>query len=298
MTYLHISPDVKIALYERRPVVALESTVISHGLPYPHNYELAHEIQEIVREHGATPATIAVADGSVHVGCDDILIDRLVTERMVEKVSLRNLGLVLADRGLGATTVATTMWAAHKAGIRVFATGGIGGVHLGDHGDVSADLPALATIPVCVVSSGPKAILDLPRTREWLETWGVPILGWRSAEMPAFYSRESGLLVDRAVSDASEAAHYIKIHLSLKHSGLLLGVPVPYADALPNEMVSAWVAEAHKNIEDAGIEGANVTPHLLSDLGRLSQGKTLQANLALLKHNAAVAAEVSVKLAR
>ncbi len=292
-SYLTIAPEVQDAIAEGKPIVALESTVISHGLPYPHNIELARKLEQTVRDGGAVPATIALAQGRVHIGLDSDLLEQLATSKNVSKVSLRDMGLVLAEGSLGATTVATTMWAAHMAGIRVFATGGIGGVHPGDGSDVSADLPALATIPVCVVSSGAKAILDLPRTREWLETWGVPILGWKTDELPAFYSRRSGLPVDRRVESAEQAAWLIQSHLRLGRSGILLGSPVPEAAEIPNDTVQLWIDLALADVGERGIRGYALTPFLLATLGERSGGRTLQANLALLENNARVAAEVA-----
>ncbi|MBA3530911.1 MAG: pseudouridine-5'-phosphate glycosidase [Ardenticatenales bacterium] len=296
-SFLQLSPEVQQARNERQPIVALESTVISHGLPYPQNLELARELESIVRENGAVPATVALADGRVRIGLDDALLERLATESGIIKVSLRDMGLLLAEETvLGATTVAGTMWAAHAAGIQVFATGGIGGVHPGEGDDISADLPALATIPLCVVSSGAKAILDLPRTREWLETWGVPILGLRTKQLPAFYSADSGLLVDRAVQDEGEAARYVAAHLALGRSGILLTAPVPEKDALPKETVLGWITAAQRAAEAEGVQGYALTPFLLSFLAERSEGQTLRANLALLRNNAAVAARLSYSL--
>lgn len=292
-SYLTVSPEVQDALAEGNPIVALESTVISHGLPHPHNIDLAKKLEQTVRNGGAIPATIALAQGRVHIGLDDDLLEQLATSREVSKVSLRDMGLVLAEGSLGATTVAATMWAAQAAGIRVFATGGIGGVHPGDGSDVSADLPALATIPVCVVSSGAKAILDLPRTREWLETWGVPILGWETDEFPAFYSRKSGLTVDRRVESAVQAAWLIQSHLRLGRSGILLGSPVPEASEIAPETVQLWIDLALADAGERGIRGYALTPFLLATLGERSGGRTLEANLALLENNAKVAAEVA-----
>lgn len=297
-SFLQISPEVKVALDEQRPVVALESTVISHGLPYPQNLALARNLERIVRQNGAVPATIALAGGRLHIGLDDVLLERLATEENITKVSLRNLGLILAEGGLGATTVAGTMWAASLAGISVFATGGIGGVHPGEKLDVSADLPALATIPVCVVSSGAKAILDLPRTREWLETWGVPILGLQTAQFPAFYSRESGLFVDRVVQNEAEAARYVRTHLELGRSGILLGSPVPESEALPTQTVQKWIDGALLEAEAQGVRGYALTPFLLSNVAERSQGQTLRANVALLENNAKVASRLSGQLVR
>lgn len=296
--YLTIAPEVQDALAEGKPIVALESTVISHGLPHPHNIELARKLEQHVRDGGATPATIALAQGRVHIGLDNDLLEQLATSKAVSKVSLRDMGLVLAEGGLGATTVATTMWAAHAAGIQVFATGGIGGVHPGNGSDVSADLPALATIPVCVVSSGAKAILDLPRTREWLETWGVPILGWHTNDFPAFYSRKSGLSVDRRVESAEQAAWLIRAHLRLERSGMLLGSPVPVESEIDTETVQEWIDIALAEAGERGVRGYALTPFLLSTLGERSGGQTLRANLALLENNAKVAAEIASALSK
>ncbi|MDQ4075208.1 MAG: pseudouridine-5'-phosphate glycosidase [Chloroflexota bacterium] len=295
---IQLEPEVQSALADGFPVVALESTVISHGLPYPENLELAQRLEAIVRENGAVPATVALAEGWVRVGLDDALLEQLATNQNVVKVSLRDLGLVLAEKGLGATTVAGTMWVAHMAGIQVFATGGIGGVHPGDAWDVSADLPALATLPLCVVSSGAKAILDLPRTREWLETWGVPVLGLRTDEFPAFYSRESGLPVDRRVEDAAEAVIYIRTHLSMSRSGILLGVPVPEEAAIPSDTVLGWIAAAQEAALSRDVGGYALTPFLLADLVERSSGRTLHTNLALLENNAAIAARVALHLSQ
>lgn len=294
---LTLAPAVEAALQARRPVVALESTVITHGLPWPQNLELARDVEAIVRDAGATPATIAFLDGQVRVGLDDATLERLASATDAVKVSLRDIATTLVHRRLGGTTVATTMWAAHKAGISLFATGGIGGVHRGDGSDVSADLPALATIPVAVVSSGAKAILDLPRTREWLETWGVPVLGWRTDELPAFYSRNSGLPADARVESAAEAAEIVATHLSLGRTGLLLGVPVPAEYEFPAAEVLPLLEKAEAEAHAAGITGAGTTPFLLSRMAELSGGGSLRANLALLRNNARVAAEVAVALA-
>jgi pseudouridine-5'-phosphate glycosidase len=294
---LAVGPEVAAALEEGVPVVALESTVISHGLPYPQNLELADRMEALVRQGGAVPATIALADGQVRIGIGESLREELAKASGVAKVSLRDLGLVLAEGRLGATTVATTMWAARAAGIAVFATGGIGGVHPGDGSDVSADLPALATIPVAVVASGAKAILDLPRTREWLETWGVPILGLGTPEFPAFYSRRSGLPVDRQVATPEAAAPLVRAHLALGRGGILVGSPVPAAAEIPADVVATWIAEAIAAAAAQGIRGHALTPFLLAELGRRSEGATTRANLALLAENAVMAARLALALA-
>ncbi len=289
---LTVHPHVQQALVAGAPVVALESTVIAHGLPAPHNLDVARRMEAVVRSEGATPATVAVLDGHVRVGLEPAELERLA-EGEVAKVSLHTLAVTLTRRAIGATTVAATMWAAAQVGIRVFATGGIGGVHRGEGWDISADLPALATLPVAVVCSGPKAILDLPRTREWLETWGVPVLGYQTDELPAFFSRSSGLPVDCRVEAPEEAAEIIRTHLALGRGGVLVTVPVPAAQEVPAEQVLAWLAEAEAEAHARGLSGPALTPFLLNALARFSRGATLQANLALLVNNAAVAARIA-----
>ena len=292
-----IAPEIAAALEQGAAVVALESTVIAHGLPYPQNLDIARDLEALVREEGATPATIALADGYIHVGIDDALLERLAQSRGVAKVSLANMGIVLAQKRVGATTVAGTMWAAHRAGIRVFATGGTGGVHPG-RVDVSADLPALATIPVAVVSAGVKSLLDVVATREWLETHGVPVLGVGTEEMPGFYTRSAGVRVDARVEDATEAARVIDTHWRTGfQTGVLVTVPLAEEDALtPDELQSA-LAQAEAEAKRQGIHGPAVTPYVLSALARLTQGRSVEANLKLLRQNARFAARLARALA-
>jgi pseudouridine-5'-phosphate glycosidase len=294
---LHIRPEVATALDAGRAVVALESTVISHGLPHPHNLEIARQLEAVIRDGGATPATVAILGGRICVGLDDTEIEHLATASAVAKVSRRDLGAVLARGGDGATTVAATMIAAALAGIRVFATGGIGGVHRGGEMslDVSADLTELGRSPVAVVASGAKAILDLPRTLEVLETHGVPVIGYGTDRFPAFFSRDSGLALDARAETPSAAAAIMAAHWDLGLSGgLLLCNPVPETAALAREQVAAWVDVALGEAEAAAIAGAEVTPFLLDRLTHLSAGHTLAANIALLENNAAVAAEIAL----
>ena len=290
---------VRAALEGRRPVVALESTVIAHGLPWPQNLEVALDMEAVVEAGGATPATIAVADGNLCAGLDRPTLERLARkDEPVLKLSRRDLGLALADGGLGATTVAATMLIVHWAGIRVFATGGIGGVHRGDGGDVSADLPELARTPVAVVCAGAKAILDLPRTLEWLETFGVPVLGYQTDELPAFFVRSSGLPVQRRVDSAAEAACLIRAHWGLGlTSGVLIAVPAPEDRAADPEQMEEATAQALSEAREAGVHGKEVTPFLLSRVAQLTGGESVRANLALLRQNAAVAAQIAVALA-
>ena len=294
---LHIRPEVAAALDAGRAVVALESTVISHGLPHPHNLEIARRLEAIIREAGAVPATVAILGGQVRVGLDDKEIEHLAAASGIAKVSRRDLGAVVAGGGDGATTVAATMIAAALADIRVFATGGIGGVHRGGESslDVSADLTELGRSPVAVVASGAKAILDLPRTLEVLETHGVPVIGYGTDRFPAFFSRDSGLALDARAETPAAAAAIMAAHWDLSLSGgLLLCNPVPEAAALAPEEVAAWVEVALGEAEAAAIAGAEVTPFLLSRLTDLSAGRTLATNIALLENNAAVAAEIAL----
>ena len=296
---LRVAREVEDALARGAPVVALESTVIAHGLPRPTNLETAQALESEIRACGAIPATIAIADGSAVVGADSGLIARLATEHEVAKVSLRDLAPVLAGGGLGATTVAASVELAARAGIRVFATGGIGGVHRGADRtfDESADLAAIACHPVIVVCAGAKLVLDLALTLERLETLGVPVIGWRTDELPAFYVRSSGLRLAHRVNGADEAADIAREQLS-RGAGLVLAVPIPEGDALDRDAAEREVDEALALAAAAGVRGAAVTPYLLAQLGEASSGRTLHANVALLRNNARVAAAVALALAR
>lgn len=277
--------------------VALESTVITHGLPYPHNLALAREMEAIVRDHGAQPKTIAILGGELIAGLSDAQMEQLAQRSDVRKVSRRDLPIVTA-RGLdGSTTVATTMWIAQRNGINVFATGGIGGVHRGNAADISADLQELARTGVIVVCAGAKAILDLPATLEYLETFGVTVVGWQSDEFPAFYSRTSGLRVDVRCEDGAAVAALwqAKQRLGLE-GGLLVTVPVPSADEIPAAEIEPLIAQAVAEAQAQGLRSAEVTPYLLRRLVALSGERSLHANLALLKNNARVAAHIAVAL--
>lgn len=292
----NFSEEVSGALHFGRPVVALESTVISHGLPYPQNIETAYKLETIIRDAGATPATIAVFDGEVHAGLGDEHFERLVAKD-VKKISRRDLPITIGHKLTGATTVATTTFLAHRAGIKVFATGGIGGVHRGDRTDVSADLPELARTPIIVVCSGAKIVLDLPATREWLETFGVTVLGWQTDDFPAFYSRSSGLSVDARVETGKEVSKIAEMRNDLEMSNtILVTVPVPEAAELKITDVEAMLFEALKAGKEKGIKGKEVTPFLLAQLSERSQGATLKANIALLENNARVASEIATSL--
>lgn len=291
---LNIASEVNDALREHRPLVALESTVIAHGLPRPKNLQTARRLQDIVRDAGATPATIAVTNGRVSVGLDDDQLNALANNSDVWKISMRDLPLVVAQRWNGATTVASTIWIAHRAGIKVLATGGIGGVHRGSLPDVSADLPELARTPIIVVCSGAKIVLDLPATREWLETYGVTVLGYQCDEMPAFYSRQSGLLIDARVDSVEDVSRIYRAQRDLGiESALLVVVPVPAEFEVPAEELQIVLTTALEDAEWKGIAGPALTPFLLSQMAERSGGSTLRANIALLENNARVAAEIA-----
>ena len=294
---LAVHPEVTAALAARRAVVALESTVIAHGLPRPQNLEAARALEEEVRGLGSTPATIAIADGQAIVGADDALLVRLAEESAVAKVSLRDLAPVLARRGLGATTVAATVEIAARAGIAVMSTGGIGGVHRGGERsfDESADLEAIAKHPVCVVCAGAKLVLDLALTLERLETLGVPVIGYGTDELPAFYVRSSGLPLAHRVDDALVAARVAREQLA-RGAGIVIAVPIAERDALDRLEAEAEVARALAAAERQGVRGAALTPFLLAQLSDATGGRSLAANVSLLRGNARIAAQIALAL--
>jgi pseudouridine-5'-phosphate glycosidase len=295
---LEVRPEVQAALGARRPVVALESTLIAHGLPWPVNVETARQAEAVVRAEGAVPATIAVLAGRPTVGLTDTEILELGRAQGVLKASRRDLGVAVAQRRTAATTVAATMSLAHRAGLRVFATGGIGGAHRDARQpwDISADLTELARTPVAVVCAGAKSILDIPRTLELLETAAVPVVGFGTAEFPAFYVHSSGEPMSARVDTPEEAAAVLAAHWALGGAGVVLAQPVPAGEALPAaEFERAW-AEAERLAAAAGVRGPAVTPFLLARLAELTGGKTLQINQALIVANARLAARVAVAL--
>lgn len=295
---LLFAPELSDALNSGKPVVALESTIISHGMPYPRNVSTALEVEAVVRENGAIPATTALMDGQFCVGLSSDQIEKLGSSDGVKKVSLRDIGVALSKETLGATTVATTMFIAEKAGIQIFATGGLGGVHRGDSGDVSADLTALGTIPVTVVSAGVKAILDLPRTLEFLETLGVPVLGYETDVFPEFWIRGSNLPISARVDDPLAAAAAISAHWSSgMKSGVVLAAPVPSEDEADPEVINAAINEGLAAAAAQGVTGSGTTPFLLAHIVESTGGASLETNIALVKNNAAVAAKVAVELA-
>ncbi|MCA1590074.1 MAG: pseudouridine-5'-phosphate glycosidase [Acidobacteria bacterium] len=294
---INFSDEVSGAIHFDRPVVALESTVIAHGLPYPQNIETAHSLELIVRDAGATAATIAIFAGEIFVGLTHAQLELLAAGQGVRKVSRRDFAVAVAKKLNGATTVATTAFVARGAGIKVFATGGIGGVHRGDEMDVSADLPEMANTPIIVVCSGAKSVLDLGRTREWLETNGVTVLGWRCDEMPAFYTKSSGFAVDERVETASQAAEIAAARNELGLNGAILvcaAVPERAEIALADHQ--EILNDAIRLADSGQIKGKDTTPFLLARMAELSGGRTLSANIALLENNARVAAEIAAAL--
>jgi pseudouridylate synthase len=292
-SFFVLSSEVLRAIALDLPIVALESTVITHGLPYPDNLELAQQMEEEVRGQGCVPATIAVLDGKICVGLNSTQINRLAVEKGMLKVSTRDYATAVAQGKSGGTTVAATLFAAQRAGMRVFATGGIGGVHRNDPFDISADLTLLSTVPMLVVCAGAKAILDLPATLERLETLGVPVLGYQTREFPAFYSRTSGLKVGARVDTPEAAAQIAHSHWKLGfQSAVLLAVPPPEDTAMPQKQVEEIIDRALAEMGEQ-VSGQQVTPYLLKRVTELSHGASLRANLALLKNNARLAAQVA-----
>lgn len=292
--------EVRDALDRGAPVVALETTILSHGMPYPRNVATAHEVEAIVREEGAVPATIAVGSGKIRVGLNAGDLERLGTAQDVLKLSRADLAYALATGREGATTVAATMLCAHLAGIRVFATGGIGGVHRGAENtfDISADLEEFARTPVAVVCAGAKALLDLPKTLEVLETRGVPVVAFASDEFPAFWSRTSGLRAPLRLDDAAEIAHFYRAQRALGvPAGIVVANPIGEADEIPADHMNAFIETAVAEANEAGVRGKAVTPWLLDRIFRLTNGASLDANVALVKNNARLAARIAVELA-
>ena len=297
-----LSPEVSAALAAEKPVVALESTIIAHGMAYPANVETALAVEQVVREHGAVPATIAVIGGKLKAGLSHEEIERFGKEGPnIIKVSVRDLPFVAGRNLDGATTVAATMRIAGMAAIPVFATGGMGGVHrgAGESFDISADLTEMTRSNVALVTAGAKAILDLPLTLERLETDGVPVIGYRTGEFPAFYSRSSGLKVPMRADSAAEIAGIMRSKWELGLEGaVVVANPIPEADEIPSAEVGPVIATALAEAERLGIRGKDVTPFLLSEIVKATKGRSLQANIALVKNNARVAAEIAVAFAR
>lgn len=294
---MHISPYVLDAINQQLPLVALESTVITHGLPYPENWKLAHKMEAEIREEDAVPATIAALNGEIYVGLNQDQLRTLIDEENPIKISIRDIATAIAQRRSGGTTVAATIFLARQVGLQVFATGGIGGVHHGERHDISTDLVQLARTPMVVVCAGAKAILDLPATVELLETLGIPVIGYKTDEFPAFYSRSSGLPVNVRVESADEVAEIARIHWEMGlQSAVLVVQPLPEEIAIPFEELQGVISQAVEEGSKKGIHGQGVTPYLLSRLGTLTSGKSLEANLALLINNGRLAAQISKAL--
>ena len=295
--YLDIHPDVENAIKNNEPVVALESTIISHGMPYPKNVETALMVEETVRSNKAVPATIAIINGKLKVGLTNDEIEFLATNEEVKKVSRRDLPITVAQKLSGSTTVASTMIIASLAKIAIFATGGIGGVHRGAENtmDISADLEELANTNVCVVCAGAKAILDLGLTLEYLETKGVPVIGYKTSELPAFYSSESGFDVDYKIDSAQEIAEILKTKWDLSlDGGVLVTNPIPVAFELETGVMNDAINQAIIEADNNKISGKKITPYLLSKVNEITQGKSLEANIKLIQNNADLAAKIAL----
>lgn len=291
---LHYSYDIKRAMQIALPILALESTVVTHGLPRPYNLDLARDMEAAIREEGVTPATIAFLDGSLHIGLSESEIERLANEKDVYKVGPRDFATAISQQSNGGTTVAGTMLACKHANIKVFATGGIGGVHRESSFDISADLQALASIPMIVVCAGAKAILDLPATLEYLETMSVPVVGFGTDEFPAFYSRESGLDVSVRLDSPEEIVEFARAHWSAGlQSAILVTNPVPSLDSIAASVMNPLIEKASQEAKDRKISGKKLTPFLLARLNELTQGKSMRANLALLLNNARAGAKIA-----
>ena len=298
---LDVGAEAAAALADRRPVVALESTIITHGMPFPQNLETAVMLEETVRANGATPATVAVVEGRFKAGLDEATLERLARlSGGVVKASRRDLSAVAARNGTAGTTVAATMFVAACAGIEIFATGGIGGVHRGaeETFDISADLIELARTRVAVVCAGAKSILDIAKTLEFLESQGVPVVGYRCDEFPAFFARSSGLRLDHRCDGVHDLARMVRLQHEIGPGGLLIANPIPEAHALDAAAIEARIAEAVSEARAQGVAQKQVTPFLLGRIVELTEGRSLEANMALVRNNAALAAQIAVELAR
>ncbi|AYK05537.1 pseudouridine-5'-phosphate glycosidase [Brevibacillus laterosporus] len=296
--YLTFTEEVAHALENKLPIVALETTIISHGMPYPQNMEMAKKVEQIIRDNGAVPATIGIMDGKIKIGLTDQELEEFATNKSVEKVSRRDFPYILASGKIGATTVAGTMIAAELAGIEMFATGGIGGVHREGEvtWDVSADLTELANTSVAVVCAGCKSILDIGRTLEYLETQGVPVVGYKTDEFPSFYSRKSCYGVDFTLDTPDTVASVMDTKWKLgMQGGMVISNPVPEESALPYDQIEAAIQQALAEAKENNIAGKKVTPFLLSKVKELTAGKSLETNIALVYHNAEVAAKIAVE---
>ena len=299
--YLSVTPEITEALAQGKPVVALESTILSHGMPYPENLDFAHQVEKIVRDEGAIPATLAIMGGKLKVGLNAEELEIMCKAENVAKASRRDVAVYLSSNQTAATTVATTMLIADLAGIRIFATGGIGGVHRGaqETMDISADLQEFAHTNVCVVSAGCKSILDIGMTLEYLETFGVPVLGYQTSKFPAFYSADSGFGVDYEVKDAAEVARILKTKWDLGlNGGVLVGNPVPAEYSMDHAVIDKAIDEALRQAKENNIHGKQTTPFLLAKIKELTDGESFDSNVQLALNNARVASKVAVELAK
>ncbi len=299
--YLEFSKEVQEAIKNELPIVALESTIISHGMPYPQNIEMAERCEDIVRENGAVPVTIAIMDGKIKIGLSKEELNRLATAKNVAKVSRRDFAAVIAEGEIGATTVASTMICAEMAGIKFFVTGGIGGVHRGfeETMDVSADLEELCKTNVNVICAGAKSILDIPRTLEYLETKGVPVIGYKTDQLPAFFTRESGLKLAIRKDSLNEIAQLINAKDALELSGgTVIANPISEDDQLDKDYIDSIINEAVESANEEGISGKEMTPFLLSKIVDKTNGKSLEANISLVFNNAEIGSKLAVELSK
>lgn len=295
--YIEFSQEVTTAKQQGKPIVALESTIISHGMPYPQNVKMAKTVEDIIRKEGAIPATIAIIDGKIKIGLEEDELELLASSSEVIKVSRRDLAETIATNRIGATTVASTMICAELAGIQFFVTGGIGGVHQGvEHTmDISADLEELAQTNVTVICSGAKSILDLPKTMEYLETKGVPVIGYQTTELPAFFTRESGIKLNSTAADVHSIANICHTKNTLKLSGgIVVANPVPTEHALDKDYINNIISQAVKQAEEQGVTGKDSTPFLLKYIVEQTNGKSLETNIKLVENNAFVGAQIAV----
>ncbi len=297
--FIDISEEVKTAKAEGEGIVALESTIVAHGMPWPKNFETAQEVEQVIRDQGAVPATIALIDGKMKVGLSQEELKRIAQSDSVLKISRRDLPFAIANKSLGATTVAATMIIAQQAGIKVFVTGGIGGVHRGYNEvlDVSADLKELEKTNVAVICAGVKSILDIGNTLEYLETSGVPVVAYRSDEFPAFYTRESGFRVEHRMENAEEIARMLEAKWELGlNGGVVIGNPVPEEYSMDKEAINATISSALEEATREGVSGKHITPFLLNKIKELTGGRSLEANIALVLNNARLGAELACQM--
>lgn len=294
---IEYSNEVKLALENKKPILALESTIITHGMPYPQNLETAIMVEDIVREQNVTPATIAILNGKIKIGLSAEELKQIANDKSVVKASRRDISYLLSQKKSAGTTVAATLYCANLAGIKVFATGGIGGVHRGDAQDISADLIELARTPIAVVCAGAKAILDLPKTLEFLETHSIPVFGYQTDSLPAFYTAKTNYPVTSKLNSIAELTNTLKINWKLGlTSGVLIANPIPIQDEIASDIIEPIISAALKVAEKNNITGKEVTPFLLGQLAKVTEGKSLQANIQLIKNNAKIGAQLAYAL--